>query len=193
MSLLPDRAARAFPLILLGLMAGLALMLDRATELPEFAPSAANRTPDLSIRDFAALSYGPDGKPLYRLQATRMLRYPNDGRTEFQQAALVRTLPDAPTLTIVADKARANANGDQVWFEQAVSLRRSADAQGAIVSLTTSRLQLDTRNGLASSDAPTVLNLGGDRARTTGFLYDHDKAQLKLRANVSIDYAPPKS
>lgn len=191
MSMLPDRAARAFPLLLLGLMAGMAVMLDRVTEVPSFAPGAADRTPDLRISHFAAIGHGEDGKPLYQLKADQMRHYPNDGRSEFERASLQRTLPGEPSLSVQADKATANASGDQLWFERDVLLARAAGDTPA-VQLRTSRLQLDARLGQASSDAPTKLQMGADQASSTGFHYDHDQARLKLSSKVSIDYAPPK-
>ncbi|PHV10656.1 LPS export ABC transporter periplasmic protein LptC [Chitinimonas sp. BJB300] len=190
--MIPDRVARAFPLLLLMLLAGMALMLNHVTELPSLTPSVAMRTPDLTISRFSAVSFGSDGKPLYTLKAERMLRYPDDGRAEFEQASLIRTLPAEPALTITAEKARANANGDKVWFEQNVQMQRAESAEAPSVQLQTRNLLLDTARGTAASDAPTDLQTGGDQVRSTGFDYDHNTAQLRLRSKVSIDYAPPK-
>ncbi|MGQ5522479.1 LPS export ABC transporter periplasmic protein LptC [Chitinimonas sp. PSY-7] len=190
--MLPDRAARAFPFLLLGLMAGMALMLDRVTDVPSLSPGAAIRTPDLTINQFSAVSYGSDGKPLYTLKAEKMLRYPDDGRAEFEKASLVRTLPTEPSLTITAETARSTATGDRVWFEQNVQMQRAASPDAVAIQLNTRNLLLDTARGTAFSDAATQAWMGDDQIRSTGFDYDHNTAQLRLRSKVSIDYAPPK-
>ncbi|QNM97150.1 LPS export ABC transporter periplasmic protein LptC [Chitinimonas koreensis] len=192
MSLLPDRAARAFPLLLLGLLAGLALLLDRATELPYFSPVAANRDPDLIISRFAATGFGNDGKPLYTLTAREMRHFPADERLEFSQARLVRTLPSEPTLTVDASTARVTDDGDKIWFERDVVMHREAAGQTGPLVLHTSRLSLDTARGQAASDAPTQLDSPGYQANAVGFDYDNNSTQLNLRSKVNIRYAPPK-
>ncbi|GLR14064.1 hypothetical protein GCM10007907_28540 [Chitinimonas prasina] len=190
--MLPDRAARAFPLLLLGLLAGMALLLDRATNLPYFSPPAGSRDPDLTINRFVATGYGPDGKPLYKLTASGMRHYPHDDHSEFADALLVRTLPGEPTLTISAEKARITEGGDRVFFEQDVRMHRTAAAGVDAMTLNSSRLQLDITRGLASSDAPADMVSGGNRMRSTGFDYDHPNTRLNLRSNVSLYYAPPQ-
>ncbi|WP_269531263.1 LPS export ABC transporter periplasmic protein LptC [Chitinimonas sp. BJYL2] len=190
--MLPDRAARALPLILLALLAGLALLLDRATYLPDIANGLRDKAPDLRIKDFRATAYGMDGKPLYVLTAEQMQHYPHDDHSELSQAHLIRTLPGEPDLQVHADKARMASGAQQVHFEQNVRMLRDAAPDLPAMQLSTSRLTLDTQRGSAQSDAPTQLLHGGDRLNTTGFDYDHRQARLALRAKVKIRYAPPQ-
>ncbi|GAB3259253.1 LPS export ABC transporter periplasmic protein LptC [Chitinimonas naiadis] len=190
--MLPDRAARALPLLLLGLLAGLALLLDRATNLPFFAPGMAGNEPDLKIKRFVATGFGPEGKPLYVLTADAMQHYPQDDRSELTHAKLVRTLPDQPVLNVTATEATVSESGDKIEFDKDVVMQREPAADLAAMTLTTSRLSLDTVKGLANSDAPAVMVSDGDRVQSTGFDYDHTNARLKLRSKVSINYAPPK-
>ncbi|QDQ26405.1 LPS export ABC transporter periplasmic protein LptC [Chitinimonas arctica] len=190
--MLPDRAARAFPLLLLGLLAGLALLLDRATNLPYFTPNPVSRDPDLSISQFEAIGFGQDGKPLYTLAADKMQHYPRDDRSEFTRPRLVRTLPGEPQLNVVAARARMLERGNRIDFDQDVQMTRVATPALPAMTLRTSNLRLDTERGLANSDAPADLSTGGDRINATGFDYDHTTAQLMLRSKVRINYASPK-
>jgi lipopolysaccharide export system protein LptC len=191
MRLLPERAARAFPLLLLALLTGLALTLDRMTELPYFAPGAVQREPDLVIQHFVATEYKADGSPQYRLDAAQMRHYP-DNHAELEQAQLHRTEAGQADLTVTAESARMNEDRNRVWFERKVLLQSEGNGSTPAMTLHTSRLQLDTGNGHAQSDAATEALSNGSVLRSTGFDYDHDQALLKLRSKVSIDYAPPK-
>lgn len=190
--MLPDRAARALPLLLLGLLAGLALLLDRATSLPFFSPGMGRNDPDLQIKRFVATGFGPDGKPLYTLTADAMQHYPLDDRSELSHAKLVRTLPSEPTLDVTATQARVTESGDKIEFEKDVVMYREPAANLPAMTLRTSRMTMDTVAGQASSEAPATLVSNGDQVQSTGFDYDHTNARLQLRSKVSINYAPPK-
>ncbi|WP_374348271.1 LPS export ABC transporter periplasmic protein LptC [Chitinimonas sp.] len=189
--MLPDRAARAFPLILLGLLFGLSLTLNRMTELPYFAPGAVQSEPDLTILNFVATEYSPDGSSHYQLHATRMRHYPDD-HSELDQARLQRTEPATATMAVTAAKARLEAGSKQVWFENDVLLQRSPFGTTPPMALRTSRLQLDTVTGQAQSEAPVLVQSPSNVLQATGFDYDHKQALLKLRSKVNIDYVPPK-
>jgi len=189
MSLLPDRAARAFPILLLGLLGGLALVLDRMVELPYFAPSAAQHQPDMTASHFVATGYGPDGKPLYLLTADNMQHYADDS-ADLQHPNLRRTAPASAPLTVTGDTAKLTDRGQKIWFDQNVVVRNEGDGKSAPMTLRTSRMLADTRSGTSSSDAPADVESQGNHLSSVGFDYDHDNAQLKLRSRVRIVYAP---
>lgn len=190
--MLPDRAARAFPLMLLGLMAGLAYWLDFATELPQFAPGPQRQTPDLVAKDVASTAFGEDGKTLYRLAAAEMRRFPGGQIAEFDRPRLVRTLPGTPELTVVGDSARVTEAGDKVWFEGAVTVTRAPfDGRPAVV-IKASRVEYNTVTGAARSDAPVAADTGTSRMAGNGFEYDHERAVLKLHRQGRVEYDPPK-
>lgn len=193
MTLLPDRAVRAFPLLLLALLAGLALLLQRATELPDNNLAANPRDPDLTISRFAATGYGVDGKPVYQLNADSMQHYPGEqARVEFRKVHLARTLADSPTLRVDAELARVSQGGQAIWFERAVQLQQDAYAKQRPLMLNTSRLSLNTETGIAESDAPLQLKSPGMSASAIGFKYDQHTAQLELRNQVRMRYAPTR-
>lgn len=191
MSVLPERATRAFPLLLLALLAGLALMLDRMTSLPYFSPNAAQREPDLVIDHFVSTEYAADGTPHYKLNAAQMRHYP-DKHAELIRAWLHRTEPNTAPTTVTAESAQLSKDRNEIWFDRNVVMQSEALGSTPALTIHTSQLQLDKDDGTAHSAAPTVAESNGSVLHTTGFDYDHRQAQLKLRANVSIDYAPPK-
>ncbi|MBV8656527.1 MAG: LPS export ABC transporter periplasmic protein LptC [Burkholderiales bacterium] len=190
MSLLPDRAARAFPLLLLSLLGGLALLLDRMVELPYFAPSAVQHQPDMTASHFVATGYGPDGKVLYLLTADDMQHYADDS-ADLQHPNLRRTAPATAPLTVTADTAKLTDRGQKIWFDQNVVMRNEGDGHAAPLTLRTSRMSADTRNGAASSESPADVESQGNHLSATGFDYDHDNALLKLHSRVRITYAKP--
>ncbi|MFC4159923.1 LPS export ABC transporter periplasmic protein LptC [Chitinimonas lacunae] len=190
--MLPDRAARAFPLLLLGLMAGLAYWLDFITELPQFAPGPVRQSPDLVARKVTSTAFGQDGRPLYRLAAAEMRRFPGGQNAEFDQPRLVRTLPGTPELTVVGDTAQVTEAGDKVWFEGGVTVTRAPFEGRPAVVIRASRVEFDAVTGAARSEAPVDADAGTSRMRGNGFEYDHERAVLKVHRQGRIEYDPPK-
>lgn len=192
MSVLPDRAARAFPLLLLIFVAGLAWLLDRATSLPSIAPERHSTEPDLIVSRFVATVAGPDGQPLYTLNANTMRHYPRDDHSELEAAKMVRTTAAEAPLTVTASKANVASGGKTILFTQDVVMERAPTPQVAAMTLRTSALTLKTEPGSSCSDAPTEILSDQYHIRTTGFDYDHATSRAKFHSKVNITYAPPK-
>jgi LPS export ABC transporter protein LptC len=188
---LPERVTRAFPLILLTLLAALALTLDRMTELPYFSPGAVQHDPDLVVLNFTATEYSPDGGTHYRLNASRMRHYPDD-HSELDHAVLKRTEKAAAPLTVTSEKALLTDGSKQIWFESNVLLQSEGNGKAPPMTVQTSRLQMNTESGETHSEAPSVAESNGSILHTVGFDYDHRQGLMKLHSKVSIDYAPPK-
>lgn len=192
MSVLPDRAARAFPLLLLGFVAGLAWLLDHATSLPSVAPERHSAEPDLVVSRFVATVHGADGMPLYTLSANTMRHYPRDDHAELEAAQLVRTTPNEPKLTVNATHAKVSSGSKTMYFSEKVLMQRDAAPPVSAMTLRTSALTLNTEPGSSFSDAPTELDTDQYHVRATGFDYNHASSRLKLHSKVDITYAPPK-
>lgn len=186
-----DYAARAFPFLLLALLAVLAYWLDRASTLPEVMGQRPPSEPDLIMTGFHATAFDADGSVLHRLKAVRATHYRVLGRTELDQPELTRTLPGTPLLTINGAHAILTHKGNEVEFDRDVQLHRAAAPQSPPLTARTTQLWVDTRKGFARSSQPALVWNDTQRLAATGFDYDHKQALLRLHTKVRVEYAQP--
>jgi LPS export ABC transporter protein LptC len=191
MSLLPDRAARAFPLLLLCLLTAVALMLDRMTQLPNFLPSASHSEPDLTVYNFTATGYDANGAPLYHLVADRMKHYQDD-TADLDHPHMRRTEPGEEPLTVVGEIAHLTNRGNDIWFERNVTLRDEGNGQKAPVTIQTSKLAVDVPKGLMHSDAPAESDTKGIHLSSIGFDYNDKTGVLVMNSPGKLTYARAK-
>ncbi|MBV8464833.1 MAG: LPS export ABC transporter periplasmic protein LptC [Burkholderiales bacterium] len=191
MSLLPDRAARAFPLLLLGLLTAVALVLDRMTQLPYFMPSNSHGEPDLTVYNFTATGFDVNGAPMYHLVADRMKHFPDD-TADLDHPHMRRTEPGSEPLTVVGEAAHLSNRGNDIWFERNVTMRDEGSAQKAPVTVLTSKLAVDVPKGLIHSDAPTESDSKGIHMSTIGFDYNDKTGVLVMNSPGKLTYARAK-
>jgi lipopolysaccharide export system protein LptC len=191
MSMLPDRAARAFPLLLLGSLLVLAFLLNRMTELPYFNLSGSKTEPDLTIYHFTAFGYDQTGHLLYHLTADRMKHYPDES-ADLDKPNMRRTEQGVAPLTVTGDVARLTNRGDHVWFAQNVTMHDEGDAKHPPVTIRTTQLNVDVPSGVIVTEAPAVAESNGNILHTTGFDYNDKTSVLRTHSKGSIDYARPK-
>lgn len=187
-----DNAARAFPILLLAMLAVLAFWLDQASTMPEVVGKYAAHEPDLLVTGFTAIGYGENGKPYFRLKADSMTHYQEGDAADLKMARLVRTFPGSPDLTVSGSRAHVTARGNEVFFEKDVAIQRAATATSLPLNGETTQLWLDTKNGMARTNQKALLWNDVQRTQTTGFDYNHEEALLHMHANVNIDYARKK-
>lgn len=187
-----ENLARAFPLLLLGLLAALAYWLDGATAQTSTARKPAPREPDLRVDGFSAIGFGKDGLPLYRLVAKDLIHYPDGDTADLTAATLIRTAPGVPDLTVRGNKAHISAKGDEIFFEQDVTLHRAATPLSPMLTAQTTQLWVDTQKGLARSNQPAVAWNNTQRVQAIGFDYNHEEALLNMHAKVIVDYVQTK-
>ena len=155
------RAAGAslFPLVIIGLLAGLTFWLERASEVDD-AGSRANRRheADFFVDRFTLRRFGPEGELQHSLTATRMLHYPDDDTTTVSDPHL--TYFGASTTTVTSNSAWLDKDGKHVRLDEDVRVVRAATEDAPETIMTTSVLFVTPDDELAQTDAPVTITQG---------------------------------
>lgn len=85
--------------IVLVLLAAGTWWLARPPAVPEVPPIETREGPDDIIENFTATVMNERGEPQYVLQAVRLMRFPDDGRSELDQPYLVQYGEGTPVHT----------------------------------------------------------------------------------------------
>lgn len=85
--------------IVLVLLAAGTWWLARPPAVPEAPPLEAREGPDYIIENFTATVMNERGEPQYVLQAVRLMRFPDDGRSELDRPYLIQYGEGAPVHT----------------------------------------------------------------------------------------------
>jgi lipopolysaccharide export system protein LptC len=101
-----DRLAATVSVILLTMLALFTIYLARAAERDRAraAPaSVAPGQPDYFVDRLALLTMTSTGAPGYRIEAHRLVHFPDDDTARFESPTLISLTPDRPRLTVTAD------------------------------------------------------------------------------------------
>jgi lipopolysaccharide export system protein LptC len=131
-------------------LAGLAAAswwLSRSASIPPAAPPAAARhEPDYIVENFTATVMTEQGNPHYRLTASRLVHYADDGSHELEQPYLVQYGEGAPTHTrasfgwMPADRSLIDMRG-----QVRVARGRDPKSAGGEIRADSMRVHLDQK------------------------------------------------
>lgn len=151
--------AAIFPLLIVGLLAGMTFWLDQASRQPSATDDGKSRhDPDYIIEDFEVRRFDTEGALQHTLHATTMLHYPADDSTVIISPHL--TYHRQPPTLVTAREARLDSKGKHVQLIDDVRITRgSLDDKPATV-LTTARLDAFPDDELATSTVPVTIVQG---------------------------------
>jgi len=184
-----ERFSAAFPLLLVALLAAMSYWLERAVQGPSAPRDGSTRhDPDYIVENFVVRQLGPDGIPVHRLEAKRMLHYPDDDSTHLEQPTLQRYNAGHATLRINAQRARVSSEGKTVDFHEDVKAVRLATPERSELTLTSDHLRVVPDDDFASTDRPVTIVDANTKATAVGLELDNKAKTLKLMSNVRGTY-----
>lgn len=173
-----------FPLLVLGLLAGLTFWLERTATFDGMQDRAKLRhDPDFRIEGFNVRHFDSEGDIKQSLVATTMLHFPDDESSELTSPVLTYYQGAAPTV-VSAQRAWLNHDGKEVRLSDAVRLVRKGEGGKADTVLDTARLTVFPDEQLARGNAPVTIHQGPNVVSGSGIEYDGKRhiAVLKGRA-----------
>jgi len=180
-----------FPLLMLLLLAGLTLWLERASQ-PETVVSGKTRhDPDYIVNNFTITRFDAQGKLYQTLTAREMRHYPDDDSTEAEQPFM--TYHGALKTFISADQAWIDSGGKTIELERNVRVRHE-NAKGPETVLTTTTLTVLSDDEIARTKAPVTITQGGTVVRGIGMESNNKTRISVLGGRVQGTIAPqPRS
>ncbi len=184
-------AEQLYPIVVLALLAGATLWLERSTREPEAPPAAVdNRNPDFVAETARLVSFDAGGARRYELVSDRISHFPRRDVSVLENPRL-EAIRDAVTTTVTARNGEARAGGDEIFLRDAVRVRRTSP--GAVpLELDALSLTIWPSEERARSDEAVTIRQGGGLARGNGLRADNLFGTLELIGAASVTI-PPRS
>lgn len=183
MSARANPAATLFPLLLVGLLAGMSFWLEMASRAPTPTPDGKTRhDPDYIVEHFEVRRFDPQGTLQHTVVADRMRHYPDDDSTVVFAPRI--TYHRSPTTFISAREARIGSKGEHVQLIDDVQVTRSGTGSKPDTVLTTTRLDIWPDDEIAKTNVPVAITQGQSSIRGSGLSADNKTSLYILEGPV---------
>lgn len=188
-----DRLAAGLSIALLAGLAGLSYYLAELSGRMErtVGAHAPAHEPDYFVEGLALTRLNPSGQPVFRMSADRMVHFPDDDSSEFQNPLLVSLDPARPLVTLRAERGRATSGGEQTHLYDAVRLTRAAAGGRPPLQVDTDYVLLLPQQDIARTDHPVRITQGDSSLTGVGMEFDNAARVLKVQSRVQGVWAPP--
>lgn len=173
-----------FPVILLGLLAGLTYWLEKATTAQEATRRAnARHDPDYMVDRFTVQRFGESGNLVQSLTAERMVHFPDDNSTQVSRPNLTYFNGSEPT-RVTAQEANLSQDGKEVRLKGAVKVVRTNAGGHPATIIETPALTVYPDEQRATGTAPVTITRGRDVISGGGIDYLGKDRTAQLHGRV---------
>ena len=177
------RGHSLFPLVVLTLLAGVSVWLDRVTQQPAAARTEKAHEADFSADKLTVRRFDLTGKIQYILVADRMVHYADDETTELVRPRL-NYLNRPEPVWVESNFARVSKDGDTVVLSDNVFVRRDATASKHESTLRTEEMTVWPDDEKMRSDKPVTLTQGKTTIKAERMESDNIVGEVRLQGQV---------
>lgn len=178
------RGHSLFPLVVLTLLAGVSVWLDRVTQQPPVTKTDKTRhEADFSADKLTLHRYDVTGKIQYVLVADRMVHYADDESTELVKPRL-NYLNRPEPVWIESNFAQVSKDGETVLLTDQVFLRRDAHADKPESTLRTEEMTVWPDDEKMRADKPVTLTQGKTVITAERMESDNIVGEVRLQGQV---------
>jgi LPS export ABC transporter protein LptC len=143
----------------------------------------ANAEPGYSARNATLVETGPDGFPVYTLNADVIRQHPGDG-VEFEQVHLSFRDADGQTWKGRADQGELTTETGKVDLAGNVHVNGKLPGSDQMADLETEKLSIDTHEDIISTADPVTVSSTGRNLKSKGMVATLKEHHLVLESNV---------
>lgn len=158
----------------------------------EIAPTVVEEQRDPGYAGYNAklVQTGPDGHPLYTLNADVIRQQPNESTVELENATL--GFYDANGTLWTASGARGEVGQTTGVIELADDVHVNGTPQGTSAEITTNRLAFDTNTKVATTKAAVTMTWSGQQIKGKGMRASLSDGRVELESAVHGVAVPSK-
>jgi len=183
MSIRANPAATLFPLLLVGLLAGMSFWLEMASRAPATTNDGKSRhDPDYIVKQFEVRRFDPQGNLQHTVVAEQMKHYPDDDSTVVTAPRL--TYHRSPPTLVTAREALISSKGEHVQLIDDVRVTRSGIGNKPDTMLTTARLDAWPDDEIARTNLPVTITQGLTHVQGSGLSVDNKTTIYVLEGPV---------
>jgi LPS export ABC transporter protein LptC len=127
---------------------------------------------------------GPDGRPLYRVEAERLQQDPSDNSVQMNDLKLVYHSVEAHDWTLTAAHGFVPPGSRTLDLAGDVTIVGQPQPNSPSAVVRTSRLSVDTQTNIATTQERVDIEWGPRRITTMGLTADLKAERLKLESSV---------
>lgn len=151
--------------------------------------AAPNTEMGYSARQAVLIETGPDGVPMYTLNADVIRQHPGDG-VDFEQVQMSFRDRNGQIWKGRADQGQLASDTGKVDLSGNVHVNGPLPGSSLLAELSTDRLSVDTHDNIISTAAPVTVESPGRQLRSKGLLADLNARRLVLESNVRGSFNP---
>jgi lipopolysaccharide export system protein LptC len=175
-------------LLLLIIAAG-SWWLARQLESDGRSRQADQHLPDYTLEQLATTTLDKEGKPLRRLQASRLAHYPDDDSTELSRPHLTLYEEGRPPWRVRSERGWLSGDGELLLLQGQVDIDRSAAPTVRPAHIVTHNLRVQPRENYAETDEQVSMRSEKSWVTSKGLqLWFAQPMRLKLLTNVRGHY-----
>ena len=179
-----DRSHSLFPVLVLTLLAGVSVWLDRVTQQEPVARTDKTRhEADFSADKITLHRFDPTGKVQYILVADSMLHYADDESSELKNPRL-NYLNRPEPVWVESRFASVNKDGTTVVLTDEVLVRRAAHAGKPESTLRTEQMTVWPEDEKMRADKPVTLTQGQTVINAERMESDNIIGEVRLQGQV---------
>lgn len=179
-----DRTHSLFPVIVLTLLAGVSVWLERVTQQEPVAKTDKTRhEPDFTADKITLHRFDLNGKVQYVLVADSMVHYADDESTELENPRL-NYLNRPEPVWVESRFAEVNKDGSTVVLTDEVLVRRAAHAGKPEATLRTEQMTVWPEDERMRADKPVTLTQGQTVINAERMESDNIIGEIRLQGQV---------
>jgi LPS export ABC transporter protein LptC len=143
-----------------------------------------------AARDARAISTGPDGHPLYTINARLINEPPGTTQIQLQQMSMTFRDESGQEWTARADKGVAEQDVENVELSGNVQVAGTFPGSETPMVITTEKLFVDSRSQMVTTPELVTLTTTGAKMTGKGLSVNLNDGKVQLKSNVHGTYSP---
>jgi LPS export ABC transporter protein LptC len=150
------------------------------------------RDPGYAARDAKLVQTGPDGHPLYTVNANVIRQQPDDNTVELVQATLGLRDANGNLWTARGEHGQVGQNTGIVELDGDVHVSGTPEGTQQPVEIVSNRLSFDTNSKIASTKEPVTFTWSGQEMKGKGMRATLNDGHVDLESSVHGTAVPNK-
>lgn len=175
-------------LILAVLLSSWSILISQSSDATEVADNP--KEPDSYMENIQAVILNKEGKPSLKLEAPKMVHYPENDSTEMITPHVTIYRHSPKPWYIDSDFAKSKGGIKEIQFWQNVNIHHPADTENPTTSMTTTSLTIFPKKEVASTDQAITFIQPDTEIHAIGMLANLNNGTIKLLSKARGEYVP---
>ena len=177
-------------LALVALIVGVVVLSGGQRESTAPATVGPLHDPGYAARKARLIQTGPDGQPLYTLDAAQIQQQPNQGTVDLEQVQLGFRDTGGNPWTARADRGQLAQGSGVVQLEGGVRVVGALPDSGEPAEISTEHLVFDTQAQIVTTHDPVTLLVSGRMLHAQGLVASLKERHVQLESAVHGSFRP---